>query len=53
MYNDEKIINEFLLRLWVCVFDEYSKFFDIKVIFCRVLELVTGNKYEGFGLDWV
>uniref|UniRef100_A0A803MWA2 Uncharacterized protein n=2 Tax=Chenopodium quinoa TaxID=63459 RepID=A0A803MWA2_CHEQI len=48
VYNDEMIKKEFpTLRLWVCVSDQDGEEFDLKAILCKILELVTGQKFDG------
>ncbi|XP_021753272.1 putative disease resistance protein RGA3, partial [Chenopodium quinoa] len=47
VYNDERVQAEFVdpkLRLWVCVSDQDGVSFDVKVILCKILELVSGKR---------
>ncbi|XP_021713962.1 putative disease resistance protein RGA1 isoform X1 [Chenopodium quinoa] len=47
VYNDERVVAEFpdsKLRLWVCVSDQNGEQFDVKVILCKILELVSGKR---------
>ncbi|XP_021753054.1 putative disease resistance protein RGA4 isoform X2 [Chenopodium quinoa] len=47
VYNDERVVAEFSdsnLRLWVCVPDQDGEQFDVKVILCKILELVSGKR---------
>ncbi|XP_056694873.1 putative disease resistance protein RGA1 [Spinacia oleracea] len=47
VYNDERVKNEFTLRLWTCVSDQDQEQLDIKEILGRILESVTGQKHDG------
>ncbi|XP_021753586.1 putative disease resistance protein RGA4 [Chenopodium quinoa] len=45
--NDNEVEAEFpdpKLRLWVCVSDQDGEQFDVKVILCKILELVSGKR---------
>ncbi|GMJ13364.1 hypothetical protein like AT3G14470 [Hibiscus trionum] len=47
VYNDERTLKHFELRMWVCV----SDVFDVKTIVEKILESVTNSKFESFGMD--
>ncbi|XVE74592.1 hypothetical protein DITRI_Ditri12bG0029800 [Diplodiscus trichospermus] len=47
VYNDEKIVKHFELRIWVCV----SDVFDVKLIVQKILESATNVKYEHVEMD--
>ncbi|KAL9253186.1 putative disease resistance protein RGA1, partial [Drosera capensis] len=47
MYNDEAVRNEFYVRLWVCVSEE----FDIKVIIQKILKSATNTSPDNQDLD--
>ncbi|XP_022726442.1 LOW QUALITY PROTEIN: putative disease resistance protein RGA1 [Durio zibethinus] len=47
VYNDEKIVKHFELRIWVCV----SDVFDVKLIVQKILESATNAKCEYFEMD--
>ncbi|KAL2920513.1 Disease resistance protein RGA2 [Bienertia sinuspersici] len=48
VYNDERVKKEFPdLRIWVCVSDQDGELFDVKTILCKILEVVTHQKYDG------
>ncbi|XP_021714100.1 putative disease resistance protein RGA3 [Chenopodium quinoa] len=55
--NDKKVEKEFpdpKLRLWVCVSDQGGEQFDVKVILCKILELVSGIRLDRTStLEWV
>ncbi|KAK9663616.1 hypothetical protein RND81_O271600 [Saponaria officinalis] len=53
VFNDDRIINEFSLRLWTCVSDENAKDFDVKKILTQILESVSHDKYHGLPMDLV
>ncbi|XP_021753576.1 disease resistance protein RGA2-like [Chenopodium quinoa] len=57
VYNDKEVEKEFpdpKLRLWVCVSDQDGEQFDVKVICCKILELVSGMRLDGaFTMEWV
>uniref|UniRef100_A0A803LGV7 Uncharacterized protein n=1 Tax=Chenopodium quinoa TaxID=63459 RepID=A0A803LGV7_CHEQI len=45
--NDNEVEAEFpdpKLRLWVCVSDQDGEQFDVKVILCKILELLSGKR---------
>ncbi|KAL2920500.1 putative disease resistance protein RGA1, partial [Bienertia sinuspersici] len=46
VYHDERINKEFCenMKLWVCVSDQEGEQFDVKTIFCKILEIVTHQK---------
>ncbi|XP_021753260.1 putative disease resistance protein RGA3 [Chenopodium quinoa] len=47
VYNDERVVAEFSdsnLRLWVCVSDQDGEQFDVKVILCKIIELLSGKR---------
>ncbi|XP_021293332.1 putative disease resistance protein RGA1 [Herrania umbratica] len=47
VYNDEKIVKHFELRIWVCV----SDVFDVKLIAQKMLESATNAKFENLEMD--
>ncbi|KAL9264410.1 putative disease resistance protein RGA4, partial [Drosera capensis] len=47
VYNDEAVRNEFHVRLWVCVSEE----FDIKVIIQKILKSATNTSPDNQDLD--
>ncbi|GAB4832569.1 hypothetical protein Ancab_040277 [Ancistrocladus abbreviatus] len=47
VYNDEKVMNHFDLRLWVCV----SDIFDIKEIMKKILMSATNSESGNLGMD--
>ncbi|XP_021753577.1 putative disease resistance protein RGA3 [Chenopodium quinoa] len=47
VFNDIEVVKEFpdpKLRLWVCVADQDGEMFDVKLILCKILELVSNIK---------
>ncbi|KAL9260915.1 Disease resistance protein RGA2-like protein [Drosera capensis] len=48
VYNDEAVRNEFHVKLWVCVSEE---FFDIKVIIQKILKSATNTSPDNQDLD--
>ncbi|KAK9666994.1 hypothetical protein RND81_14G225500 [Saponaria officinalis] len=53
VFNDDRVKNEFPLRLWTCVSDENTKDFDVKKILTDILESVSNDKYHGLQMDLV
>ncbi|KAK9667066.1 hypothetical protein RND81_14G230000 [Saponaria officinalis] len=53
VFNDDRVKNEFPLRLWTCVFDENAKDFDVKKILTNILESVSHKKHDSFAMDLV
>ncbi|XP_074285876.1 putative disease resistance protein RGA1 [Silene latifolia] len=53
VFNDERVKNEFPLRLWTCVSDESADEFDVKTILARILESASDDKHDGFTMDLV
>ncbi|KAK9667057.1 hypothetical protein RND81_14G229500 [Saponaria officinalis] len=51
VFNDERVRNEFPLRLWTCVSDENAN--DVKKILTNILESVSHDKHDGFTKDLV
>ncbi|XP_034704941.1 putative disease resistance protein RGA4 [Vitis riparia] len=47
VYNDEKVVNHFDLRLWVCVSDD----FDVKILVRNIIKSATGSDVENLELD--
>ncbi|KAE8716658.1 hypothetical protein F3Y22_tig00110114pilonHSYRG00562 [Hibiscus syriacus] len=47
VYNDERTVKHFELRIWVCV----SDVFYVKTIVEKILESATNSKFENFGMD--
>ncbi|XP_074293570.1 putative disease resistance protein RGA1 [Silene latifolia] len=38
VYNHEKVVDEFALKLWMCISDQDGNEFDVKIILCKILE---------------
>ncbi|KAK9667018.1 hypothetical protein RND81_14G226700 [Saponaria officinalis] len=53
VFNDDRVKNEFPLRLWTCVSDENTKDFDVKKILTNILESTSHDKYHGLPMDLV
>ncbi|KAK9667001.1 hypothetical protein RND81_14G225700 [Saponaria officinalis] len=53
VFNDDRVKNEFPLRLWTCVSDENTKDFDVKKILTNILESESHDKYRGLPMDLV
>lgn len=47
VYNDDRTVKHFELRMWVCV----SDVFDVKMIVGKILESATSSKYESLEMD--
>lgn len=47
VYHDQRVINEFPLRLWVCVSDHDQNRLLLQPLLAKILESVTGQKHDG------
>ncbi|KAL9225246.1 hypothetical protein vseg_001195 [Gypsophila vaccaria] len=53
VYNDERVKNEFSLRMWTCVSDQDSNVFGTKDILVKILKSATGGSFDNYTMDQV
>ena len=48
MYNDERVVDHFSTKMWVCVLDE----FDVEKLITKIVEEMKGDEnYSNFSME--